>query len=94
MPKAYSVFLAGAAAVCALASYSCSRPSVENVEASAVRRTAVPVARVEHRDLSTSIELAADFRPFLEVDLHAKVSGYVKSIGVDIGDRVRAGLWS
>ncbi|HVX65302.1 MAG TPA: efflux RND transporter periplasmic adaptor subunit [Bryobacteraceae bacterium] len=56
-----------------------------------MRRTAVPVTRVEHRDLSTTIELAADFRPFLEIDLHAKVSGYVKSISVDIGDRVRAG---
>jgi RND family efflux transporter MFP subunit len=92
MPEPHPLLFAGALAVCALANFSCSsQPAVSNVEAAAVRRTTVPVARVEHRDLSTSIELAADFRPFLEVDLHAKVSGYVKSIGVDIGDRVQAG---
>jgi len=37
------------------------------------------------------LSVAAEFRPFQEVDLHAKVAGYVKSINVDVGDRVQAG---
>jgi RND family efflux transporter MFP subunit len=52
---------------------------------------AVAVARVTRKNLSQGLTLAADFRPFQEIDLHAKVAGYLKSINVDIGDRVRQG---
>jgi len=51
----------------------------------------VPVAAVTREDLAKSIEVTAEFRPYQAVDLHAKVSGYVQSIGVDIGDRVHQG---
>src|ERR1035437_2695500 len=33
----------------------------------------------------------AEFKPFQEVDVMAKVSGYVKEIRVDVGDRVKEG---
>jgi RND family efflux transporter MFP subunit len=51
----------------------------------------VAVARVERKDLSQALTLAAEFRPFQEIDLHAKVAGYVKEINVDVGDRVKQG---
>lgn len=51
----------------------------------------VPAARVKRANLSTNVALTAEFEPYQEVDVMAKVSGYVKSIRVDIGDRVRAG---
>jgi RND family efflux transporter MFP subunit len=35
--------------------------------------------------------LAGEFRPYQEVDVHAKIAGYVKAIFVDYGDRVKAG---
>jgi RND family efflux transporter MFP subunit len=35
--------------------------------------------------------LTAEFRPFQEVDVHAKVAGYLKKIYVDVGDRVQQG---
>ena len=35
--------------------------------------------------------LTAEFQPFQEVDVMAKVAGYVRSIKVDLGDRVREG---
>jgi RND family efflux transporter MFP subunit len=35
--------------------------------------------------------LTAEFKPFQEVDLMAKVAGYVKKINVDVGDRVTEG---
>ncbi|MGH9757751.1 MAG: biotin/lipoyl-binding protein, partial [Candidatus Acidiferrales bacterium] len=51
----------------------------------------VAVAKVERMDLSRAAVLSAEFRPFQEVDLHAKVAGYVKNMYVDVGDRVKAG---
>ena len=51
----------------------------------------VATVRVARADLSGSITLTGEFVPYQEVDVMAKVSGYVKSINVDIGDRVREG---
>jgi RND family efflux transporter MFP subunit len=53
--------------------------------------TTVSAARVVRADLSQTLTLAAEFRPYQEVEVHAKVAGYVKTINVDVGDRVRAG---
>lgn len=52
---------------------------------------AVAVARVDREDLYKEITIPAEFRPYTEVDLHAKVSGFVKEMLVDFGDRVKAG---
>jgi RND family efflux transporter MFP subunit len=49
------------------------------------------VATVTRENLSRELVLAAEFRPYQEVDLHAKVAGYLKEISVDVGDHVRAG---
>jgi RND family efflux transporter MFP subunit len=35
--------------------------------------------------------VAGEFQPYQEVELHAKVSGYIRKINVDIGDRVKIG---
>jgi RND family efflux transporter MFP subunit len=52
---------------------------------------AAVVARVTREDLSKQVTIAAEFRPYQEVELHAKVSGYVKELNVDFGDQVKAG---
>ncbi|WP_263368974.1 efflux RND transporter periplasmic adaptor subunit [Edaphobacter bradus] len=49
------------------------------------------VAPVMRGDLSSTLTVAGEFQPYQEVELHAKVSGYVRRINVDIGDRVRSG---
>ena len=51
----------------------------------------VPVARVTRQDLYNEVTIPAEFRPYVDVELHAKVSGYVKDMHVDFGDRVKAG---
>jgi multidrug efflux pump subunit AcrA (membrane-fusion protein) len=51
----------------------------------------VAVAKASVEDLSRNLAVTAEFRPYQEVDVMAKVSGYVKSITVDIGDRVKQG---
>jgi len=48
-------------------------------------------ARAMRRELTTAVLLTAEFIPYQQIDVMAKVSGYVNSIKVDIGDRVRAG---
>jgi RND family efflux transporter MFP subunit len=49
------------------------------------------VARVTREDLFRQVTIPAEFRPYEEVELHAKVSGFVKDILVDFGDKVKAG---
>lgn len=51
----------------------------------------VAVAEATAEDLSRGLVLTAEFKPFQEVDLMAKVAGYIKQINVDAGDRVRQG---
>jgi RND family efflux transporter MFP subunit len=41
--------------------------------------------------LANSLTVAGEFLPYQEVELHAKVAGYIRSIHVDIGDRVKQG---
>ena len=49
------------------------------------------VAKVTREDLYKEVTIAAEFRPYVEVALHAKVSGYVRKMNVDFGDQVKAG---
>lgn len=51
----------------------------------------VAVVPASRQTLDNTVKLVAEFRPYREIDIMAKVSGYVKSIHVDIGDRVQAG---
>jgi RND family efflux transporter MFP subunit len=41
--------------------------------------------------MSRGLVLTAEFKPFQEIDVMAKVAGYVKTINVDVGDRVKQG---
>ena len=49
------------------------------------------VAKVTREDLFRQVTIPAEFRPYVEVELHSKVSGYVKDMNVDFGDKVKAG---
>jgi multidrug efflux pump subunit AcrA (membrane-fusion protein) len=70
----------------------CSRPGPQTADAAESGRLVnVAVTRVMRSDLSQSLRIAAEFRPFQEIDIHAKVAGYVKHIDVDVGDHVRKG---
>lgn len=51
----------------------------------------VAVARVTRENLSREVTMPAEFRPYVQVELHAKVSGYVDQMNVDFGDKVKAG---
>jgi len=51
----------------------------------------VAVVRVEPHDIASTLKIAGEFKPFQDVDVHAKVAGYIRNINVDVGDRVRQG---
>jgi RND family efflux transporter MFP subunit len=51
----------------------------------------VRVARAALSSSERVVEVQGEARPFASVTLYAKVSGYLKQIKVDKGDRVRAG---
>lgn len=51
----------------------------------------VAVALAERSSLSDTITLSGEFRPFQEVDVHAKVAGYIRKIYADVGDHVKTG---
>ena len=51
----------------------------------------VAVALAERSSISDTLTLSGEFRPFQEVDVHAKVAGYIRKIYVDVGDHVKSG---
>jgi RND family efflux transporter MFP subunit len=73
-----------------LLSLGCGARGTEQA-AAAPAIPAVAVAHAVRQNLSHDVVLTAEFIPFQEVDVMAKVAGYVKDIRVDVGDHVRAG---
>lgn len=65
------------------------RPEPAN-DAPANQKTVSFVSAVR-RNISEDLTVAGVFQPYQEVDIHGKVSGYIRHIYVDIGDRVRQG---
>jgi RND family efflux transporter MFP subunit len=51
----------------------------------------VAVVEVSRRNLATNLEIASEFEPFQEIDVYAKVSGYVQKLDVDWGSHVKQG---
>src|SRR5450432_2050116 len=93
MPKfvirSLPVLIAGLAGLIAS---SCSKH--ESEQARGTQSSEIPtvaVAKATTENLGHDLVLTAEFKPFQEVDVMAKVSGYVKEIRVDVGDRVREG---
>ncbi|MCC6590445.1 MAG: efflux RND transporter periplasmic adaptor subunit [Bryobacterales bacterium] len=83
-----------AVAVAAIGLTACSsRTEAKPANASTVQaaQTVVPVAQVRRANMASRTVLTAEFQPFQEVDVMAKVAGYLRSIKVDLGDRVREG---
>lgn len=81
--------ITGGIGIVVAAGSACSRSHAQ--ARTPVDAPTVAVARIERSDVSQILSVAAEFRPFQEIDVHAKVAGYLKTINVDVGDRVRAG---
>jgi RND family efflux transporter MFP subunit len=60
-------------------------------DADAAETPSAAVAAVSRGSIVHELSLAGQFQPYQVVDVHAKVSGYIQHIYVDIGDKVRQG---
>jgi len=71
---------------------SCSQAShAEAQESQVTTAPTVAVAKAKTEDMSRGVILTAEFKPYQEIDVMAKVAGYVKNINVDVGTRVKQG---
>jgi multidrug efflux pump subunit AcrA (membrane-fusion protein) len=68
-----------------------SQSAVQTVSAAQSDLPVAPVILPQRSALSNQLEVAGELLPYQEVELHAMVSGYIRHIYVDIGDRVRKG---
>jgi membrane fusion protein (multidrug efflux system) len=72
---------------------ACSSNGADNKSAKAISKTPAnyQLATVEKAGLSSTIKLPSQFAAFQEVSIFPKVNGYVKTVLVDIGSRVKKG---
>jgi len=62
-----------------------------NTAAASSDQVYAAVAPVQRETIANSLSIAGQFMPYQNVELHAKVAGYIKNIYVDIGDHVHQG---
>jgi RND family efflux transporter MFP subunit len=67
---------------------ACARTAKVDVAASA---PVVAVVDVVRHDLSNTLEIASEFQPYQEIEVYAKVSGYIQKLYVNWGTHVKAG---
>jgi RND family efflux transporter MFP subunit len=68
----------------------CGNSRKEEAEDAAHAPTA-PVVKVARHNLSNTLEIASEFEPLQEIEVYAKVSGYIKKLYVDWGTHVKQG---
>jgi RND family efflux transporter MFP subunit len=49
------------------------------------------VVKATRKDLSSKLEIASEFQPFQEINVYAKVSGYIRKLHIDWGSHVKQG---
>jgi RND family efflux transporter MFP subunit len=88
MRKRISLILAVGLALPVLASVIACNSRVNTI---AAEIPSASVAAVKQGSIVHTLNLAGQFQPYQVIDVHAKVSGYIRHIYVDIGDKVRQG---
>lgn len=68
-----------------------SPDAASRTDVDAERVAYAAVAPVTRQTIATSLSIAGQFIPYQNVELHAKVAGYIRTINVDIGDHVHTG---
>ena len=65
--------------------------SAGKTKADAADAPSVAVVKVTRQNLANELEIASEFMPFQEIDVYAKVSGYIQRLYVDWGTHVKQG---
>jgi RND family efflux transporter MFP subunit len=82
--RLYLFALAGLVGICA----GCARSAKVDASADA---PVVAVFNVARHDLSNTLEIASEFQPYQEIEVYAKVSGYIQKLYINWGTHVKAG---
>jgi RND family efflux transporter MFP subunit len=91
MRKRTSLILAIGLSLPAVFSVIACSSRATSSETSAAEIPSATVTAVTRGIITHTLNLAGQFQPYQVVEVHAKVSGYIRHIYVDIGDRVRQG---
>ncbi len=91
MNKRNHVLTVAAVLLCIATGIISCRSGNPDSEAKAASVPSARVAAAQRGDIARVLTLAGQFQPYQVVDVHPKVSGYMKKINVDIGDIVHQG---
>lgn len=69
----------------------CGRPPASAPQADVAGPATIDTVRVVEQAVNVTLEMPAELEPYESVDVYPKVTGFVKTIRVDRGSRVRAG---
>lgn len=91
MKRTYKLFAAVAVLIVLIMIFM--RLSGKSANAAQTKDSLQPaaVAIAQRNAIIDSLTLSGAFRPYQQVDVHAKVAGYIKHIYVDVGDKVKEG---
>jgi len=79
------------AAVCACCLVSCGDRNASAHAEAAPQAPEVAVLKVVRKPLQRNLVVSSELVPFQQIDVYAKESGFVRTLNVDYGTRVRAG---
>jgi RND family efflux transporter MFP subunit len=86
-----AVFTVAVITACVLIVSFSKNPAQAAAPTAAAAPMPAAVVDVIRGTLANTLTVAGEFLPYQEVELHAKVAGYIRRISVDIGDRVKVG---
>lgn len=79
-------------ACASIAFYSCSNSKANDKASNAIQEVEkTEVFAVKKSEVSAQVSLPAELTGYRQVDIFAKVTGYIKTLNVDIGSKVKAG---
>jgi RND family efflux transporter MFP subunit len=57
----------------------------------AAKAQVAPVVKVERKTLTSTLQIASEFIPYQQIDVYAKVSGYIQKLNINWGTHVKQG---
>ncbi len=76
--------------ICSLLFTACSRKE-NNTSEKKAEAVSYPLCAVKTQAIATTLRLPAQLNPFYEVSIYPRVTGYIKTLPVDIGSVVKEG---
>lgn len=94
MPRKMQLFLAIAVVLALLFGWrwmAHSRSAASDLDSDTPGAAIAAVVQVHRGSIEDALTISGAFKPFQDVDIHAKVAGYIRKIYVDVGDHVSDG---